>query len=121
MLCCHLGNVLQRTDECVVAPPAAAVAPPPNEPAEGALVGAFPPPAREFELLPLWFYVIELVAEDAWLNGYSAGTEALQAFSRAVTKRDFMKRMAGDTKSADAFPDGQVEASAFAFPGKSYA
>jgi hypothetical protein len=40
--------------------------------------------AREFELLPLWFYVIELVSEDTWLSEYSAGAEALQSFTRAV-------------------------------------
>ena len=41
-------------------------------------------PAREFELLPLWFFVVELVAHQAWLSEYSAATEALQSFSRTV-------------------------------------
>ena len=41
-------------------------------------------PAREFELLPLWFYVIDLIAEQRWLTEYSAGTEAVQSFSRAI-------------------------------------
>lgn len=42
------------------------------------------PAAREFELLPLWFFVVELVASDSWLAEYSAGTDALHAFSKAV-------------------------------------
>ena len=41
-------------------------------------------PAREFELLPLWFFVVELVAHEAWLLEYSAAAEALHAFSKAV-------------------------------------
>merc|ERR1719272_137651 len=41
-------------------------------------------PAREFELLPLWFFVVELVAHEAWLLEYSAAAEALQSFSKAV-------------------------------------
>ena len=41
-------------------------------------------PAREFELLPLWFYVVELLAHPSWLVEYSAGAEAVTTFSRAV-------------------------------------
>lgn len=42
------------------------------------------PPAREFELLPLWFYVVDIVASDGWLADYSASSESLQAFSKAI-------------------------------------
>ena len=42
------------------------------------------PPAREFELLPLWFFVVDIVASDGWLADYSASTESLQAFSKAI-------------------------------------
>jgi len=41
-------------------------------------------PAREFELLPLWFHVIELVADERWLLEYSIATEAITAFTRAL-------------------------------------
>uniref|UniRef100_A0A7S2CKC4 Uncharacterized protein n=1 Tax=Haptolina brevifila TaxID=156173 RepID=A0A7S2CKC4_9EUKA len=42
-------------------------------------------PAREFELLPLWFYVVELVADSQWMLQYSAGAEAIHSFSRVVS------------------------------------
>jgi len=42
------------------------------------------PAAREFELLPLWFYVIEVIASDSWLTEYSAAADSLQAFSKSV-------------------------------------
>jgi len=41
-------------------------------------------PAREFELLPLWFFVIELVMDASWQICAIDGEEAVTAFSRAV-------------------------------------
>ena len=40
--------------------------------------------AREFELLPLWFLVLELLSDASWLTDYSAAVEAITAFSRAI-------------------------------------
>ena len=42
-----------------------------------AICGVSPP--REFELLPLWLFIIELVAHDSWLLEDAAAAEALQA------------------------------------------
>ena len=42
------------------------------------------PAAREFELLPLWFFVVDLVAHEAYMAEYSAAADALTAFSRGV-------------------------------------
>ena len=46
------------------------------------------PAAREFELLPLWCFVIELVAHESWLSEYSAATEALQTFSKVINQHE---------------------------------
>ena len=42
------------------------------------------PAAREFELLPLWFSVVDVVAHEAYMAEYSAAADALTAFSRGV-------------------------------------
>lgn len=41
------------------------------------------PAAREFELLPLWFWVVEVVSSELWLPNPPA-TEALVAFTKAL-------------------------------------
>jgi hypothetical protein len=41
--------------------------------------------AREFELLPLWCYIVELVCDTRWLLEYSAAMEVLQAFTRSLS------------------------------------
>jgi len=40
--------------------------------------------AREFELLPLWFYVIELVGAPMWALADSAAAEAVASFTHSV-------------------------------------
>ena len=40
--------------------------------------------AREFELVPLWMLVVELVCDDRWLAEYSAAAEAVSAFQRSL-------------------------------------